>query len=101
MIIDLENLERLATIIESISTETRTSLIAMEYSLEEIKQREALFARISTAAKMTHNYLDYYVNVYEGSDPVLFLQEIEATLPQTEKEGVATYKDLLAYTGEL
>ena len=101
MIIDIENLTRLATIIESIATETRTSLIAMEYSVEEIRQREELFHRINTAAKMTHNYLDYYINVYEGSDPILFLQEIEAKLPQTEKEGVATYKDLLTYTGEL
>jgi len=101
MIIDIENLERLTVIIESIATETRTSLIAMEYTIDEIRQREELFERISTAAKMTHNYLDYYVNVYEGSDPIVFLQEIEAKLPQTEKEGVATLKDLMTYTGEL
>lgn len=103
MNIDLENLRRLTDLIDSIGATTRSDLMELKYSPEELKERRDLFERLTTATRVTYNYLTYVVDIYEQSDPLLFLREMEAKeiTPGASSKDLATYKDLLNYTGEL
>ena len=101
MKIDLENLGRLVELMESISTTTRDDLMKLTYSPDELRERRDLFERMSTTTRMTYNYLKYVVEIYEQSDPILFLREMDAQLVEhTAKEDLAKYKELFIYTGD-
>ena len=101
MKIDLENLGRLVELMESISTTTREDLMKLAYGPDELRERRDLFERMSTTTRMTYNYLKYVVEIYEQSDPILFLREMDAQLVEhTAKEDLAKYKELFIYTGD-
>ena len=101
MKIDLENLSRLVELMESISTTTRDDLMKLTYSPDELRERRDLFERMSTTTRMTYNYLKYVVEIYEQSDPILFLREMDAQLVEhTAKEDLAKYNELFIYTGD-
>jgi hypothetical protein len=101
MKIDLENLGRLVELMESISTTTRDDLMKLTYGPDELRERRDLFERMSTTTRMTYNYLKYVVEIYEQSDPILFLREMDAQLVEhTAKEDLAKYKELFIYTGD-
>jgi hypothetical protein len=101
MNIDLENLGRLTDLMETISAATRTDLMNTAYEYPELIERRDLFERIASTTRMTHNYLRYVVEIYDQSDPLAFLKEIDAQLVGTAPTDVlAKYRDLFDYTGD-
>ena len=101
MNIDLDNLDRLTELMETITARTREDLTNVAYDYDELIERRDLFLRLCTTTRLAYNYLNYAANIYEQSDPLEFLREIEAKMATpTNKGDLARYSDLFFYTGD-
>ena len=87
--IDMENLETLERVIKEISQSMRIDLLQDKYERAEYERRYELLSSMRTALTWTVNYFDYY-RIYEDSDPIQLLSEIDSTIQMVGGDGSDT-----------